>query len=196
MTTLCHKTDSSREKRPKAEVGVSPSDGLPAAIIEKYRIRKERLAPGETETTIPLRRNRGHVYIYGAGWAGVWLNTKCPNQSLTRLKRDSPRLVVQQVGVGEGTFRLPFEDLDRLLPQLGARRRRRWRPGDKRREKGIEWAKEVNKRRRLAKKDGARDAIGVQDRRSKTQTCPSTRGTEIGAKTGRETELVVGDAPW
>lgn len=128
----------------------------PTAIVETYRTRRERLAPSESEITIPLRGKRGHGYLYGPGWAGVWLNTHRPNASLSRLQPDFPRLIVQQVGDGECMFRVPFQDLVRLLPKLGARIRARPQIPDAEREWRRARAVELN--RKLGRKHVERDA--------------------------------------
>ena len=83
---------------------------FPAAIVEQYRIRRERLGEGEVETTIPLRAGRGHVYVFSPDHAGVWLNTARPEHKLGQLARDFPCLVVQQVGIGECSFHVPLPE--------------------------------------------------------------------------------------
>lgn len=79
---------------------------FPPEIRRRYRVRQVRLAPGEYDVTIPLTRKRGFVYPSGSGWYGVWINTRYPRAKMTQLRQDFPRLVVQQIGEGEGTFRV------------------------------------------------------------------------------------------
>ena len=99
--------------------------GFPAKMRSRYRLRRERLGPGEYDVTIPLRGKRGFVYPYGSGWYGVWLNHHRPNVAIERLREDFPRLSVQQVGMGECTFRVPGADLGHVLERLDARIRGR-----------------------------------------------------------------------
>ena len=63
------------------------------------------------------------MYHYGPGWVGVWLNYNSPDRKLAELKAEFPNLIVQQIGLGEATFRLPMADLERLLPIIRAYRR-------------------------------------------------------------------------
>jgi hypothetical protein len=102
------------------------------AISAKYRIVKTNLG-GETEETIPLgswrkggglEGSKGHAYKYGNGWTGVWIKCRGPRERMNQLRADFANLVPMQVGAGEGTFRVPDSDLDRLLPMIGAKRRR------------------------------------------------------------------------
>ena len=96
---------------------------FPPSISDRYRVTTERLAPGESEQTIRLTGGRGHVYHYGPGWVGVWLNYNSPDRKLAELKAEFPNLIVQQIGLGEATFRLPMADLEKLLPKIRAFRR-------------------------------------------------------------------------
>ena len=98
-------------------------DGFSEQIAQGYRVVRERIgdAPQDWDITIPLRGDRGFAYVYGKGWAGIWLNSRRPTHSLNTLVREFPDLVRQQVGDGECTFRVPMADLDRLLVTLGAK---------------------------------------------------------------------------
>ena len=98
---------------------------FPAEIKSWYRVRRERLGPGEYDVTIPLTGDRGFVYVYGPGWFGVWLTSKQPNKSINVLQPKFPNMIVQQVGDNECTFRIPGADLERACERLGAYRRRK-----------------------------------------------------------------------
>ena len=121
-----HLTDIELVQDTPESKGTDPIVGkltFPPSIIDRYRVTTERLAPGESEQTIKLTGKRGHVYHHSFGWAGVWLNHNSPDRKLTELKAEFPNLIVQQVGMGEATFRLPMADLELLLPRIRASRR-------------------------------------------------------------------------
>ncbi len=50
-----------------SKANVQPT-GFPERIVRRWRDRREQLAAGDCEYTIPLRGNRGHVYVDGSGW--------------------------------------------------------------------------------------------------------------------------------
>lgn len=160
-------------------------NGFPKSIADRYRTRTKCLAPrvGETpaeyETTIPLRGDRGHVYIFGPGWAGVWLNSRRPVHSLNKLASEFPDLIRQQVGDGECTFRVPMPDLDGLLVTLGAKTVARWADDDPRREELRERMNSINRERWVESLNGSH-ASSVQNRRSLSRTPQSTPEVEIG----------------
>ena|SRR3990172_7785193 len=106
--------------------------GFSDAIAKKYRVVTTTLGGG-TEQTIPLgvwkegdglEGHKGHVYDFGRGFAGVWIKTRFVESAIASLQARFPAIVPMQVGDGEGTFRIPMDDLDRLLPVLKAKKRR------------------------------------------------------------------------
>ena len=119
---------------------------FPPEIRSRYRVRRERLGPGEYDVTIPLRGKRGFVYLYGSGWFGVWLNHHRPNAAIDKLRQDFPRLIVQQVGMGECTFRVPESDLRRTLDRLGARVRAQPKLSDEERQRRLELVRALSLR--------------------------------------------------
>lgn len=150
-------------------------DAFPESVVKKYRIQRERLVtdPAEFEETIPLTGGRGHIYFYGPGWCGVWLNTGTPTAMMKRLKADFPNLVVQQVAAGECTFRVPMSDLDKLLPVLRPFRRRRL--SDERRTALVA----AGKATRFSKPRGTKGSSG----RRRRERCPG------GVSGGSEAEM-------
>lgn len=126
MTSLTRPSPSGEAQKTPERKGTDPIVGkptFPPSIIDRYRVTTERLAPGESEQTIKLTGKRGHVFHFGPGWAGVWLNCGTIHRKLDELKQAFPSMIVQQVGMGEATFRLPMADLERLLPRIPASRR-------------------------------------------------------------------------
>lgn len=102
------------------------------AIAENYRVVTTRYGQGDEEQTIPLGSYRkgqgmegrkGHVYVGGNRWAGIWLKGTHSLRLLENLQTAFSDLTIMQVGEGETTARIPFSDLDAILPMLGAKRR-------------------------------------------------------------------------
>ena len=101
-------------------------------IAEQFRVVTTNYGQGDAEQTIPLGSYRkgggmegrkGHVYIGGIGWAGIWLKGGHSLRHLKALQADFPDLTIMQVGEGETTAKVPFSILGRILPLLGAKRR-------------------------------------------------------------------------
>jgi len=102
------------------------------AIRAAYRVVETKHGGGDGEETIPLGSwrkggglagSRGHVYEHGPGSAGVWIIGQGPRQRMEALRVQFPNLRILQVGSREGTFSVPIDDLDRLMPVLKAKRR-------------------------------------------------------------------------
>ena len=100
---------------------------FPNEIKKRWRVERERIGdtPEDWDIKVELNANRGFAYMHSADWAGVWLTHAYPQATMKKLAKDFPSLVIQQVGVGEGTFRVSVKDLDRMLERLGGKRRPR-----------------------------------------------------------------------
>ena len=106
---------------------------FPPEIEAAYRVVETRYGKGDAERTIPLGSwrkggglagKRGNVYEHGTETAGVWLiRLAAAAWVREQLSPLFPNLVLMQDGDREATFRVPMNDLDRLLPLIGAKKR-------------------------------------------------------------------------
>ena len=50
---------------------------FPEHVAQRFRVVNERIGdqPDDSDITIPLRADRGHVFVDGKGWAGVCTHT-------------------------------------------------------------------------------------------------------------------------
>jgi hypothetical protein len=117
------------------------------------------LGRGEYDVIIPHPAKRVFVYVYGAGWYRVWLNTQYPNAAIKRLRHDVPRLIVQQAGMGECAFRAPESHLRRTLGRLGARARTRPKLSDEERRRRREHGRWLRSARGVTVARYARDKV-------------------------------------
>lgn len=106
---------------------------FPQSVRDVYRVVETRYGNGEYEETIPLGSwrkgrglagRRGHVYIKGPKEAGVWLIHKQWPTVFADIQVSCPTAKLLQCGSGEMTFSVSWDDLDALLPFLGAKRLR------------------------------------------------------------------------
>ena len=100
---------------------------------EGYRVVKTKYGNGESEETIPLGRwkkngglagKRGHVYVKSDTHAGVWLISGRIHKLTAELIATIPSIEVMQCGDGEATLSIPWGDLPKLLPMIGAKKLR------------------------------------------------------------------------